>query len=360
MKTIVKIKQVDENLIMRIAEIQFPANTMTTPLKSAKRAVPIDSINEIFRMINLEKIRKINMDSGEERKSNTNLLRDKRQDVPNLFFLSYSNTPMPNKKELGALVDLQYVHSDAAVIPLWPGLTKGRKGEKLKETYLDFVRKYIEIVETLNNKSIIGTIPVRLARQFVPDLLKLYHAHDITSFVIDSDGASVYTDRSWIRMVQREIYNLGIRDEGFVYNINSGEGRFMKNADVILARDFITIPFGIDILGNNHIPPRLDTAGWRKIKASRYKGPRLFDSSTYGYSRVQDLVAGRKKVKNENIRRQFYETINLQNVIKEENTAFGYLKKKQQVKEHKVLSDAETLKKDLLYGQKQKSLFDAF
>ena len=360
MKTHVKINQTDEHLILRILEIKFPGTTIKTPLKAVNKSIQIGGLNEIFHTINQEQIKSINIDSNEEQKFNKMVLREKSGGIVNLFFLSYQGEVIPEENEMSVMVDLQYVHSDMAIIPLCPKLLRNYQGEPLKKNFLEYVQKYFKILETLNDKTIVGLIPIRMPRQFIPPLIEFYHSNDITSFVIDSDGTSIYTNLSWLKSLQRNLFDLGIQEEGFLYNINSGEGKFMKNVDVILARDFITLPFGIDILGSNHKAPPIGTEGWNRIKASRYKGPRVFDPSTYGYARIPDPNVKSADVKKANITLQYREGIKIQKVINEENTAAKYIHKKQQVKNHDIVSLVEKVKKDIWGNNKQKSLFDAF
>jgi hypothetical protein len=360
MKTHVNVNQTDEHLILRILEIKFPRTTIKTPLKAVNKSIQVGGVNEIFHTITQEQIKSINIDSNEEQKFNKNVLREKTGGMVNLFFLSYQGEVIPEENEMCVMADLQYVHSDMAIIPLCPKLLRNYQGEPLKKSFLDYIQNYFKILETLNDKTIGGLIPIRMPRQFIPPLIEFYHSNDITSFVIDSDGTSIYSNLSWLKSLQRNLFDLGILEDGFLYNINSGEGKFMKNADVILARDFITLPFGIDILGSNHKPPPLGAEGWNKIKASRYKGPRVFDPLTYGYVRIPDPNVKRADVKTANISRQYGESVKIQKVINEENTAAKYIYKKQQVKKHDIVSLVERVKNDIWEDSKQKSLFDAF
>ena len=254
MKTQIHVNNVDEELLMRVMEIRSAGKSITTPIRSLNKSIPSAGFNEIYHTIDLQKIDAINSDASEEQKFNNIVRRDLSENKINMFFLSYKGDDIPKEEAIATLADLQYVHSDMGIIPLCPGIIKSYKGDELIQKFILYIQEHIKIIETLNNKTIIGIIPAKLPRQFLPKVLDLYHSHDVTSFVIDSDGSSLYSKSSWIKALQRGLYNLGILENGFLYNINSLEGKFMKKADVTLARDFVTLSLGMDILGSNHKP----------------------------------------------------------------------------------------------------------
>ncbi len=357
MKVKLRVNDVDEDLLMRVMEIRFADKSITTPIKSLNRTVPVAGINEVFRRINLEKISLISSDASVEMKFNTTARRERKEDMINLFFLSYKEDRVPGKNSMSTLADLQYVNSDLAIMPLCPEIIKSHKGEDLINRFVFFIEEYLKIVETLNNKTIVGIIPARLPRQFLSTILELYHSHDITSFVIDSDGSSLYSNTSWIKALQRGLHSLGILDEGFIYNINSFEGRFSGKANVTLARDFVTLTFGMDILGANHKPSVIPTE--RRIKMDGLqKGARLFDPQTYGY--IRDPSLDIKTAKMSNLLAQHRETLRIQSVINEEGTASRYFQRKALLMENKVLDRVHEVKIDLTEGRKQRSIFDNF
>ena len=357
MKANLRVNNVDEDLLMRVMEIRFADKSITTPIKSLNRTVPVAGLNEVFHRIDLEKISLISSNASTEMKFNKDARRERKDDMINLFFLSYKECKVPEKNAMATLADLQYVNSDLAIMPLCPEIIKSYEGEQLISNFILFIKEYLKIVETLNNKTIVGIIPARLPRQFLPTVLDLYHSHDVTSFVIDSDGSSLYSNPSWIKALQRGLHGLGIFDEGFIYNINSFEGRFSGKANVTLARDFVTLTFGMDILGANHKPSVIPTE--RRIKMDGLqKGARLFDPQTYGY--IRDPSLDIKTAKMSNLLAQHRETLRIQSVINEEGTASRYFQRKALLMENKVLDRVHEVKIDLTEGRKQRSIFDNF
>lgn len=338
-------------------EIRFADKSITTPIKSLNKTVPVAGFNEIFHRIGLEKISLISSDASAEMKFNKDARRERKDDTINLFFLSYKGDKVPGKNAMSTLADLQYVNSDLAIMPLCPEIVKSNEGEDLINKFTFYINEYLKIVETLNNKTIVGIIPARLPRQFLPTVLDLYHSHDITSFVIDSDGSSLYSNPSWIKALQRGLHDIGIFDEGFIYNINSFEGRFSGKANITLARDFITLTLGMDILGVNHKQFAIPVE--RRIKMDNsQKGARLFDPQTYGYTRDPSLEI--KAAKMSNLLSQHREALRIQRVINEEGTASHYFQKKSQLMENNVLERVHEVKIDLTESRKQRSIFDNF
>ena len=118
------------------------------------------------------------------------------------------------------------------------------------------------------------------------------------------------------------------------------------------------LSFGVDILGNLHLGPRLSADAWNKIKMGSYRGPRVFDPETYGYVRVPALT--REVANLENINRQYRELIKIQSVLKEESSVTNYLHTKELIETHRVTEKARDFKKEVFERlTSQSTLFDA-
>lgn len=361
MKLSVRVRDLDTELMLRVLEIGSRPGRIQTPERStSKRLVPEGAVNEIFHSISCERINNIQADSSEEAKYNWQLASETMQGAINFAFLSYEGANIPSNKDMETIADIQYAHSEVAIVPLCPELIKSRIGEDLSNSFQAYVQRYINIVKTLNNKTILGLIPAKLPRQYLPDVLDFYTKEDITSFVIDSDGSSIYTNLSWLRGLQRELHTRKISEEGFLYNINSNQGKFLKNADSVLAKDFITLPFGIDILGGNHIYPRMPNEAWAKLTAERPRSPRLFDTGTYAYIRSRDPTMTYSDARIHNIKRQRTESARLRQIISEDGTAVDHLRGKRQVATENVIENVAKFKQEVREkNAAQKSIFDA-
>ncbi|WP_017981078.1 hypothetical protein [Methanocaldococcus villosus] len=85
-----------------------------------------------------------------------------------------------------------------------------------------------------------------------------------------------------------------------LYCVNGSEGKFLKNAEVISAHDFINSGFGIDILGLKHVPPPLPPETWAKLRIKKEKIYRIFNENTYGYHKVnEDILQNLRLIPNQ-------------------------------------------------------------
>lgn len=338
MKLRVKIDNLDSELMYKRLNISIGNTTIFTPLKVSNKSISISEVNEIYKEFSIEKLDKMVADENIERAVNFDV-RNELADNINIFIPNYTSLEIPKPNHIEALSDLQYQHSPIVVTPIWSKLVRSLKGDDLLHTFIDLTNKYIDIVETLNDKTIIGVIPSRMPRQFLREILDNYCSNNITSFIIDFDGRTIDSNPSWIRNLMRVLSSYGLIDNCFLYSINANEGKFLKNAMEIPAKDFISMGFGIDILGLTHVRPRMPTEIWKKVAQERKENTfRLFDSNNYAYTKqaessLRDLwgLSGpglRNEIKRRNIKEQYTETQVLQQKIKEEDTIEPYIKTK--------------------------------
>ncbi len=340
MNTIIKLKKLDDNLLFKQVEIKTGDKSIITPIKAGYPKNPLEGVNEIFRKFTLQSLNKCISDEQSERTINSKLDVQKTNSI-NFLHVDYADIKIPEQKHIEALSDIQYENSDIVITPIWSVITRRLNGINLLGNFINLTNKYIEIIKTLNHKGIIGTIPSRMPRQFLNKILKNYYDQGVTSFVIDFDGRSIGTNRSWIRNLFRIMRNdLDILDKTFLYSINSNEGKFMKNKKSILAKDFMSAGFGIDIIGLNHLPPRMSTEVWKRIKENRQENTfRVFNRNTYGYDKKEKEglsnlgISNREDLKKFNSSEQHKETSVLRKNLTENNTLEPYIRTKPQVDE---------------------------
>ena len=161
---------------------------------------------------------------------------------------------------------------------------------------------------------------------------------------------------SWMRHLARQISEYGIADECLLYSMNSNEGKFIKNTDRILAHDFIGSGFGIDILGLNHLRPKIRSEVWQELRQRRKKNVfRIFDRSDYSYLRKGEdelrALWGAPKGnlfglrRAHNIREQYAEALELQTRLATGGTIEPYLRSKALVDES-TMKNIKSIKKD--------------
>ncbi len=352
MKITVKLDHFDEQLMFKRFNFKVGDKQVVTPVKVSHSLNPVSPLNEIYKKFDLTKINRCMSDEKFERTVNADVKKDMTQGV-NICLVEYTSGEIPNNKQIEALSDIQYEHSDIVTTPILSKITRDLTEDKLLTSFNTITNRYIEIVETLNHKDIVGVIPSRMPRQFLEPIIKNYKAKNVTSFIIDFDGRSVDTNASWIRNLLRILKENDLLEGSFLYSANANEGKFMKNTNEILAKDFISTGFGMDILGLNHIPPRMNSEAWAKIKQQRIENTfRLFNRNSYGYVKKTESelkrsgIQDRNALKNFNITEQVKESKVLQEKINQEHTIEPYLKTKSQVDED-VIKKIKKIRKDV-------------
>ncbi|MBU4246503.1 MAG: hypothetical protein KKE71_05650, partial [Nanoarchaeota archaeon] len=259
MKLNVKLEKVDDELMFKRTSICLGSKSIMTPIKASYCENPISDINEIYKKFSLEKLNNCLSDEQHERRTNSEIKREMTNGL-NMCIVDYSSSTIPERKHIEMLADIQYEHSDIVVTPIFSNLLRKKDlvGESLTKTFIELTNQYIEIVETLNHKSIVGVIPSKMPRELLRPIVENYCDKNITSFVLDFDGRSI-DNTTWIRHLTRLMNDFDLTEKSFLYSVNANEGKFMKNAVEIPAKDFINSGFGIDILGLNHLQPRMNS-----------------------------------------------------------------------------------------------------
>ncbi len=354
MKLDIKVKDIDSELLYRTLEINTGKKKIQTPENASYSKNPVSGINEIYKRFSLDgtgntnNLDKILTSDKYESDLNNDLKRLINSNL-NMFFVDYSDIGLPENKHIEAISDIQYSYSDIVITPTCSKIIRQMNGEKAVDSFLSVTNRFLDVVETLNNKGIAGTIPFKLPRINIEDIIQNYYDRGITSFIIDFDGKCVQTTISKMRMLLRSIKEYDLSEEAFLYGINSYEGKFAKNAVEIAAKDFISTGFGIDILGMNHIPPRLPSDTWNKI-SQKEKTYRMFSKDTYGYHKVSEqeaLVRGfvnRQDINKYNNTQKHQETLNIKKLLNEESTLEPYIATKPQIDE-KTIAEIKKLRK---------------
>jgi len=353
-----KLGNVDENLFYKTSKIKIGSSrSFETPIK-ASNYKNSSGVNEIYKKFSKNTLNNMMSNVQFEIQKNASIKQEKN-DNANFLFVEYDAEENINNNQLETLCDIEHAHSDIIIPPIFSKLIKSQKGEKQKNLLIKLINDSLEIFETLNNKPIIGMIPAILPRQYLKDIIKNYHNHDITCFAIDYCGKSVDSNLSWANMLTRQMVDYGITEESFIYGLNVYEAHFKKKENEVLAKDFISFGYGVDILGLKHISLRLRKEQWNEIK-SREKTIRTFSPENYSYNRVLEkeiskLGINYDKVKDINLGLQISESEVLRNKIASEDPIKDYIETKKKVSEDN-LRDMENLRKIALKHENIKSL----
>ncbi len=271
-------------------------------------------ISEIYKIYNKEKLNKFKTYPEEEIKEERSLALWKNntpEDSVMLFFIRFEGKEYPTGEEMKMLIRLSYTFSDATPIPSFPDVFKEKisrvKGngqpivedkivvteDKLKK-HFSFLKEYVDTLNVLNHKDILGTIPINIGSSNIEKLLSFYYGEGINHFYIDFGGASfnrlisgplMYSILSKIKMLGLEY------QKTFFYSINGSPGRFQKGAKVIGSKDILTGGAGMDVVGRMHMragggekPKVTDPRVKEKMKLNKI---RLFNKGDYGYYKLE-------------------------------------------------------------------------
>lgn len=286
----------DGESLFRSQRIRFGGKELVTPVKAlnpskfraeARFDGSVVDFNEIYKQITSDKIEALHKDPREHDRfcrTMENLRKrhhtDGGLDVCMVRFSSKGPGPFPRKNEIGFLTDVSHSFSDIVPMPMIECRIDGSNFGK----YLECMQACYDTIEELNGKPIMGVLPT-VPREMYPKLLEFYLERQVSAFCFDFEGSTPSILK--LRPILRHLNSKKILDSVLVYGINAKPGHALKNSSVIPAKDFISYGFGLDILGENHVPPRIPRVLGEKLRraADRQKRnkKRLFIKSDYGY-----------------------------------------------------------------------------
>lgn len=145
------------------------------------------------------------------------------------------------------------------------------------ERYLKLIGTYLELTEELKaKKPVVGIIPVTIPPIKLPELIDIYIEWGITAFALDFAGKVPFTHYQQVAQIQNILHRKDI--DAFLYAINVNPGKPSKRGPAILAKDVLSIGFGLDAIGDNHIA--LGRTPQQDINL------RLFNKDEYAYHKI--------------------------------------------------------------------------
>ena len=388
MKLDVKTLNVDDYILYFNKRIRLGDLNIETPIKALdpgriKGTIPFNSnirgINEIYKRLNESSLQKILYDSNKQDTFNWYLnsaLRKSKRNELNILIQEFEGNRYPKTKELEFIMDTSYSYSDIVTLPIISGIKQEIKNEKSFKKYINIIKEAIEIVETHNNKSVMGIVPPIVA-PYIPELIDFYCANGIYNYIFDFDGKTPLSMRQNVRGFIRTLINNNVLENCYVHSINLNYGRFNKEASSIGGKDILSFGMGFDCLGERHKPLRLPQEFFKKMGERKEQRLRLFNKNDYGYYRLKAMqiekiypkdskvnisLFNNRKVKIEDVQRTFnieqlgMESLRIRKKIKE-NSMQKYISKKSQVNK-KDLNQIERIKKDVTGPKQQKLKID--
>lgn len=299
-KLSIKDVKVSEDSLYKTQKIKVGNKTIETPGKAIDiRKMPtnlkfseeIRDIKEIYRTFTADSIKQASS-TNKEQEINGQLTRYRiRDSTPNQITLTFSEFDgkyFPNEKEIELLTDINYSNSDITPLPLVPNICKIITTETI-HTFKDYLKTAIKKIEELNHQPIMGIIPLSIPRDFLPDILEVYENEGINAFCVDFQGGTVSSASSKIRQLHRLLNHKRMLENSLLYTLNLSSGKLIKDKEIIPARDILSFGMGFDVIGGQHIKPRLPPSVWKRInelKNVEENKTRLFNKSDYGYYKI--------------------------------------------------------------------------
>jgi hypothetical protein len=294
-----------------------------------------------------------------------------------MCILDYQGDRYPNKEEIEFLADMSYVYSDLVSFPVISN-TKTIKSPEDFSKYFTFLKRYLEILNALNDKPIIGIVP-KIGRTYMDTLFNFYYDNDINAFYFDFECKQPLKLHANITKFLRKLKDEDLVEKSFLHSTNIYSGRFLVSDYVINAKDILSFGLGFDSMGRNTRKP-LPAKFIESLPPQPERKFRLFNKDDYGYyqlkpEKIKDILPKDTRIQladflnthiskydlqhSFNMEQQGFEAIKLRKIIEEKPDE--YLKKKKYVDK----KDIETLKKihdTVMKGKtttgKMKTLFD--
>jgi len=291
-----------------------------------------------------------------------------------ICYLDYNGFTYPQNRDLEFLLDTIYSFSDITTLPIVENMTNKIESRSSFNHYINFIDESVDILKTINDKPIIGIIP-RISYGYMSDLIEHYIDKDITNFTFDLNRRNIVALTQSYVAAYRKFIQHDLLETSLINAINCTEGRFIKNQNVVSAKNVLGFGFGFDTISRCHRPLKMPSEAWKKLDRHENK-IRMFNKNDYGYYRtlqsditsifpedsvftVRNLQEGPldkiKRYENLiNMEQIGLETQNIQVVIRDE-PALEYLQRKNHVEQSDVLR--MTKFKDQVNSQSLESFF---
>lgn len=290
----------DDDTLYITKELRVNGKNLTTPIKSlgvSSKLVfndKIKGVNEFYRKFSLDENLKKNsiykVLGSPEKLSDLNYKFNslvKKTDTDkeiNLCFIEYDDIKYPEKKPLEFILDTAYEYSDITPLPIISNIGKRIDSEEKFEKYKKFLEESLEIIDTLNHKPIMGIVPP--VQFYVKEIVEFYAKKGIDAFVFDFDGKTPLSMHQTIRSFMRSLREQDLLENSFIHSINTNQGRFNKEVNVVGAKDILSFGLGFDSMGERHKPLKGPKEFFEKLKNREDNKLRLFNKDDYGYYRL--------------------------------------------------------------------------
>lgn len=291
--------EVDADTLSATKVVEFGSHQLETPAKAlqvgklhaSETVTPLArGVAEIYRKANKQALNNSRSGWAGLAKHLNRQAKNARDDEMVVPFVEYDETGQLSKANAKEIAKLQSNYGDVLTVPLMtPLVDAAEDGDGPDSSYVQVLienaEKYLEGVGDLEiEKPIMGTIPP-ISDDCTRALLDIYAEWGLQAYCVDfnrrSPMAQSQIDHVIVPLMKflRE-YNL--MNKSLVYAVNLDPSRKVegdrRTSDVMYA-----YTEGFDIVGDNHIAPKLPEEVLEQIKKENREGEvtmRLFDADT--------------------------------------------------------------------------------
>lgn len=201
---------------------------------------------------------------------------------PLLLLQEFYETSYPDTAQLQFLIRTGHAYSDVLVLPLVSRVTDRMDAGSQFNRYLQFLRETLAIIETHNEKPIMGVVPLKTPFIRIGELVDFYVDHGIRALCLDYASSKPDTARQSVEQVAYSLARHELLGETFLYGINVSSGRPRATTPVSPCHSILSFGYGCDGFGDLH---RV------RMKISEGQPPtsapiRLFSRKDYGEYRI--------------------------------------------------------------------------
>lgn len=353
-KIAAKVRKVDDELLYRQTEITYGEMTIKGPTRAIGYGLKQEkTVAEGYSEFDKGRIERVTSDNDFQSKVEGDMKKKYVDGALNLHFVSYTQPTSLSEKEITALTNLEYVCSEVAITPCWSGLLKDKVDDERVKTLNAWNLMAIEAIERKNNKSIMGVIPAKVHHTMIDSVIKTFVDQNVTHFAIDHMGRSLKNREAWLRELYIQLESYKLMDNSLLYSINAPAGRLGQKKEKVLADDFMSSAYGIDVLGFNHTrgrdpKPKPPISGLNNVPQPAELSYRQFDSDSYAYVKIAEgrvraalnvpVSKLRDEIKRRNTVAQLAEYNKLGGLLAEEPTTLKYVSTKEMVNDDVIAS----------------------
>ena len=291
----VKVIEEDEKTFYAHKQIKLSRKKVETPIKVTnplvfRENVPLahyEFIAEVYRGIPVGALKRLTNGDHEFQKEFNKKIGGALSKVPSdempvvmvpaLRVNHVSELSSLTKEQIEFLVLTQNIF-DFYVVPTVERIHLRMEDISEVEYYIRLITQYLKIIEEQKLKrAVIGTIPVTLPHVVIPRLLEVYLEHDVRAFALDFSGRVPFSHYQQVGLVQNILHKAEV--DAFIYAVNVNPGKPSKKGPSILSQDVLSVGFGLDAIGDNHIAFGGGKGGDENL--------RIFSKDEYAYHKVE-------------------------------------------------------------------------